>query len=113
MAPTLTARDSVRLHRYLSIPTLLGGFVAPDPAFVPRLVRRQKTARAVHFLRGIREKYGSRAWFLFPFAWTLLVLDGDGIEEVLASHDTVADPWGKWRSSRSASRRMARSSPRP
>ncbi len=97
MAPTLTARDSVRLHRYLSIPTLLGGFVAPTPAFVPRLVRRRKTARAVHFLRGIRDKYGSRAWFLFPFAWTLLVLDGDGIEEVLASHDTVADPWAKRR----------------
>ena len=95
MASTLTARDSVRLHRYVTLPTLLGGFVAPNPAFVPRLVRWQTTARAVHFLRGIRDKYGSRAWFLFPFAWTLLVLDGDGIEEVLASHDTVADPVAK------------------
>ena len=99
MASTLTLRDSARLHRYVTIPTLLGGFVAANPALVPHLVRRQTTARAAHFLRGIRDRYGPRAWLLFPFAWTLLVLDGDGIEEVLASHDTFADPVGQMEAS--------------
>ena len=71
---------------------MLGGFAAPTPAFVPRLVRPRTTERTIQFLREIRGKYGPRAWFLFPFAWTLLVLDGDGIEEVLASDSSAADP---------------------
>jgi len=92
MAPSLTSFDCLRLQRYITLPMIFGGSVAPNPRFWPWLVRHQTTGAMIQFLRGVRNKYGPRAWSWFPGGSTLLVLDAAGIEEVLASEDTFADP---------------------
>jgi len=91
MAPRLTAFDSLRLQRYLTVPTTLAGSIAPNPRFWPYAVRHNATGTTLRFLRGVRKKYGPRVWTWFPFGSTLLVLDRAGIEEVLSSGDTFAD----------------------
>lgn len=95
MAPSLTSLDCVRLQRYVTLPGILGGAVAPNPRFWPYLVRRQSAAAANRFFLGLRKKYGTRAWSWFPFGSTLLVLDSAGIETVLASPENFADPFIK------------------
>jgi cytochrome P450 len=97
MAPTLSCLDNLRLQWHLTLPMALGGSVAPTPQFVPRLVRWHTAARTIRFLRRIRQRYGPRAWSLFPLAWTLIVLDREGIEEVLDSDANFADPFVKKR----------------
>ena len=74
------------------MPGFLGGTFTPNPRFWPHLVRRQSAAATIRFFHGLRKKYGTRAWSWFPFGSTLLVLDGAGIEEVLASPKSFADP---------------------
>src|SRR6187431_1533507 len=95
MAPWLTKFDSLRLQRYVTLPLILGGSVSPNPRFWPHLVRRQATGAGIQFLRGLRKKYGPRAWSWFPVGPTLLVFDREGIDEVLQSTTTFADPWVK------------------
>ncbi len=95
MAPWLTSVDSLRLQRYVTLPMILGGSVSPNPRFWPHLVRRQATGAGIQFLRGLRKKYGPRAWSWFPVGPTLLVFDREGINEVLQSETTFADPWVK------------------
>jgi cytochrome P450 len=95
MAHSLTSFDSLRLQRYVTLPGILGGSVAPNPRFWPYLVRRQSAAATIKFFLGLQKKYGSRAWSWFPFRRTLVVLDGDGINEVLASPENFADPFIK------------------
>src|SRR5581483_10442868 len=94
MAPTLSVVDTLRFQWHVAGPTVLSGSVAPNPRFVPRLVRGHTAANTLRFLRNVRQAYGPRAWFWFP-PWTLLVLDREGIEEVLSSHDNFADPISK------------------
>jgi cytochrome P450 len=91
--------DDAWLQWHVALPMLFGGSVAPNPWFVPCLVRSETAAKTFQFLRDVRKKYGPRAWSLFPvksglpfLVSTLLVLDADGIEEVLDSHDNFADP---------------------
>jgi cytochrome P450 len=95
MAPWLTSVDCLQLQRYVTVPMLLGGSVSPNPRFWPGLVRRETTASMIQFLRGVRRKYGPRAWSWFPVRSTLFVLDRAGIDEVLRSETIVADPWIK------------------
>jgi hypothetical protein len=97
MPPSLTCVDRLRLHRYVTLPGLFGGSVTPNPYFWPRLVRRQDHVATHQFLGGIRKKYGPRVWSWFPFKSTLLVLDRDGIDEVLKGDSTFADPFLKKR----------------
>ena len=92
MAPRLTDLDTLRLQWHVTLPNLLGGSVAPTQRFWPWLVRHQATDASMEFLRGVRKKYGPRAWSWFPAGRTLLVLDRAGIEHVTASPDTFADP---------------------
>jgi cytochrome P450 len=95
MVRALTASDAARLAWHLGVPLLLGGVVAPTPRFTPYLVRRQATARTFAFLQRIRLEYGPRFWIWLPPAWTLVVLDADGIAELLASDANFADPPAK------------------
>ena len=95
MAPSLTSVDCLRLQRYVTLPGILGGSVAPNPRFWPYLVRKQSAATTIKFFLGLQKKYGRRAWSWFPFGRTLLVLDGDGINEVLSSSENFADPFIK------------------
>src|SRR5215470_5603325 len=95
MAHRLTSIDYVRLQWRLTLPMLLGGFVAPSRRRWPHLVSRQATDGTYRVLHNIRKKYGPRTWSQFPLPSqdTLLVLDGDGIETVLQSTDNFADPF--------------------
>ena len=95
MAPSLTSVDCLRLQHYVTLPGILGGSVAPNPRFWPRLVRKQSAAKTIKFFLGLQKKYGRRAWSWFPFGRTLLVLDGAGINEVLTCHENFADPFIK------------------
>lgn len=95
MVRSLTVSDTARLAWHLGLPMLLGGVVAPNPRFTPYLVRRQTTARAFAFLERVRQEYGPRVWMWLPPAWTLLVLDADGIAKVLDSDANFADPPAK------------------
>ena len=79
------------------MPNLLGGIVAPNPRFWPWLVRCQIPVATNLFLRSVRNKYGPRAWSRFPLKSTLLVLDGDGIDRVLALKQNFAHPFVKRR----------------
>jgi cytochrome P450 len=95
MAPSLTSVDCVRLQHYVTLPGILGGSVTPNPRFWPYLVRKQRAAATIKFFHSLRKKYGPAAWSWFPFRRTLLVLDGNGINEVLASPENFADPFIK------------------
>jgi len=95
MVPSLTSVDCLRLQRYVTLPGILGGSVAPNPRFWPYLVRKQSAATTIKFFLGLQKKYGRCAWSWFPFGRTLLVLDGAGIDEVLACHENFADPFIK------------------
>ena len=95
MVPSLTSVDCLRLQHYVTLPGILGGSVAPNPRFWPYLVRKQSAAKTIKFFLGLQKKYGRRAWSWFPFRRTLLVLDGDGINEVLSSSENFADPFIK------------------
>lgn len=92
MVHGLTASDTARLAWHLGLPALFGGVVARSPRFTPCLVRWQTTARTYAFLERIRRTYGPRAWTWLPPARTLLVLDRNGIAEVLDSDANFADP---------------------
>jgi cytochrome P450 len=74
---------------------LFGGVVAPSPRFTPYLVRWQTTAKTFAFLERIRREYGPRVWMWLPPAWTLLVLDPDGIAKAVDSDANFADPPAK------------------
>ena len=95
MVRALTASDTARLAWYLGVPAVLGGVVAPNPRFTPSLVRRQAVAATFAFFERIRREYGPRAWMWLPPARTLLVLDPDGIAEILDSDANFADPPAK------------------
>lgn len=94
-APVLPSSDLARLLWRVVAPMVLGGSVSPNPGFTPYLVRRQATAREWALLERIRERHGPRVWCWFPPAWTLLVLDADGIAEILRSDANFADPPAK------------------
>jgi len=86
-------RDTVRLQLIVTVPAWLWGVVAPRRRFVPLLARWRAGQRGMRFLEELRERYGStRLWTWFPFRRTLVVLDADGIDAVLANEQNFADP---------------------
>jgi cytochrome P450 len=89
----LSLRDTLRFQWHVGVLAALWGLAAPNRFFVERLVRWNTGARTARFLADLRQKYRSsylRLWF--PWSATLLVMDPQGIDAVLASSDNAADP---------------------
>ncbi len=92
--------DTLRLQLFVGVPVILWGVVAPQRLGVRLVVWLDWGRRTRAFLAALRERYGCDyllAWF--PFSWhrTLLVLDPLGIDALLASEASSADPWLKKR----------------
>lgn len=85
--------DTVRLQFFLGILTALGGLVAPNRLFVPWLSRWDAARSTLGFLGELREKYrADHLWVWFPFGRTLLVLNRESMDALLASDKNAADP---------------------
>lgn len=90
--------DNLRLQWFVTLPVALWGLVAPNRLLVPLVVRFDLARRAQRFLEDLRKRYGSerlRVWF--PFHATVLLLDPEGMDALLASEANAADPWLKRR----------------
>lgn len=101
MARSLTGVDTIRLLRRVVAPAALGGVVTPNRRRWPGLVRRNAIGRTHRHLQDVRRKYGPRVrWWFLTSTW--LVLDGDGIDNVLQAGkepppNNFADPFIKRR----------------
>lgn len=90
--------DTLRLQWHVGVSTFLSGLLAPNPWFVPALIRLNAMLHTVRFLDQMRRKYRSEhLWSWFPFRRTLLVLNLETIDEVLRSDANAADPFLKRR----------------
>lgn len=88
--------DTLRLQFFLGLLTLFWGLVAPNRSFVSWLSRWDVARSTLRFLGGLRQKYGAdHLWVLFPFGRTLLVLNRESMDAVLASDNNAADPFIK------------------
>jgi cytochrome P450 len=95
---TLSLWDMIRLQLYVTLASAALGLIVPNRWFVGFLSRHGAGSHTVRFLADLRRKYGcDRLWTLFPFRWTLLVLDSTTIETVLRSDENAADPFLKKR----------------
>jgi len=89
----LSLWDTLRFQCRVSVPAFLWGLAAPNRILVGLLVRWNAGEATNRFLSGLRQKYRSsylRLWF--PFSATLLVMDPQGMDAVMASADNAADP---------------------
>ena len=89
----LSLWDTLRFQCRVSVPAFLWGLAAPNRMLVGLLVRWNAGEATNRFLSGLRQKYRSsylRLWF--PFSATLLVMDPQGMDAVMASADNAADP---------------------
>lgn len=85
--------DTLRLQIFVSVAAFLWGLVAPNPLFVSLLSRWDVGRATNRFLGELRRKYrADRLWVWFPGGRTLLVLDRQGMDAVLASAANAADP---------------------
>ena len=92
-AKKISAWDVLRLQVFVTIPAFLLGLVTANRLFVGLLSRVDAGRWATRFLQGLRQKYRSdRLWVRFPLRRTLLVLDHEGIDAILASEANAADP---------------------
>jgi cytochrome P450 len=90
--------DILRLQCFVTFPAALWGVVAPNRWLVPLVVRFDLARHAHSFLAGLRERYGNgplRVWL--PLRATVLLLDFESIDALLASKANAADPWLKKR----------------
>ena len=89
----LSLWDTVRFQCRVSLPAALWGLATPNRFLVGLLVRWNAGEATARFLAEIRRKYQSsylRLWF--PWSMTLLVMDPQGMDAVMASADNAADP---------------------
>jgi len=85
--------DTLRLQIFVTVPAALWGLVAANRLFVSWLSRWDAGRFTARFLDDLRQKYQcDRLWLWFPWGCTLLVLDQNSMDAVLASEENAADP---------------------
>jgi len=90
--------DTLRLQVYVSVPGFLLGLVTANRFFLPLFAKRDAARATLRFLTELRGRYHcDHLWAWFPIRRTLLVLDPQTIDDVLASGDNAADPFLKKR----------------
>lgn len=88
--------DTLRLQIFVTVPGAVWGLVAPNRIGVSLLSRWDAGQCTTRFLSDLRRKYRcDHLWVLFPFRRTLLVLNRETMDAVLASKENAADPFLK------------------
>lgn len=84
--------DTLRLQLLVGLPAFLAGVVVPVRWFLAWRCRHDAGRATMRLLAALRAKYGcDHLWTWFPPRRTLLVLDPQSIEAVLASPDNAGD----------------------